>query len=790
MKTKKQLLEINKFLSKPSIIAFLICFLDIFLFGLLNFFVNGIIALPEIISGEKSMTLNFFLPNLSKISNSKVLLYLYLFFGIIVVIFDITTIFRIRMSYSQKYINIGQKGSRRPATDEEIKQQYKRVDLRETRYSGLPGTIIARRGNDLYIDDSAVNNLYIGMTRSGKDETVCAPNDEVYSRAEIQPSIIQFDPKSEGYKYGKKELENRNYQVYLLNLIDPLHSMGFNLLTEAIDLYKKRDFGNFELMIQSIAYSLYNPGNSIGDNKFFDSNAVHLLSALCIAFTEDNLKADEKLNEKRFEIYQNKVNKFIQLSKEDQQAYREKFEVQKNRTSDFIIDNQILYIPNETPFFNSNKNEKKINIYSIITTSLELANIPIPNSYNTMLDEFFLKRPIGDRAKLKYSAINLAGDKAKGSIYSTMLDKLMSFTYENVAKMTMESSFKLEEIGFGEKPIAVFINAPDYDESLHILASIFVNQVYVVNARKAGDAGSCKRPIKFVANEIGNFPAITGLKSMVTVGLARKISFDFHIQDLSQLEKVYGKDAKSIIDNCGNKFYILSDDEDTNKFFSNLIGSETFIDVQRTGHQFSLKKSFLESPNDKPLMKPEALALLKPGENILVRTIKRTDLKGNPIEAMPIFNLYENGNQMYYRYEYLDDIFPSPQNIALSELNTESREHIKLTDYLMTDIISSSCDDSFCSYPVTENFQQKRKSNFFMPNHNLTWGEIPEQTTISIETLLNEKLGEDYEEILQITSETTLYDLMKAISENNTLSDMEKNAITFVLSNYIEEVKM
>lgn len=784
MKTKKQLLEINKFLSKPSTITFLICLLDIFLFGLLNFFINGIMVLPEIISGEKAMPMKFFLPDFNRISNSKVLLYVYIFFGIIIVIFNITTIFRIRMSYSQKYINIGQKGSRRPATDEEIKQQYKRVDLRETKYEGLPGTIVARRDNYLYIDDSAVNNLYIGMTRSGKDETVCAPNDEVYSRAEIQPSIIQFDPKSEGYKYSKKALTKRGYKVYLLNLIDPLHSMGFNLLTEAIDLYKKKDFGNFELMIQSIAYSLYNPGNSIGDNKFFDSNAVHLLSALCIAFTEDNLKADERLNEERFEKYQNKVKKFMQLSEEEQQAYRKEFEVQKNKNSDFVIDEQILYIPDEVPFFYSTENEKKINVYSIITTSLELANIPIPNSNNTMLDEFFLQRPVGDRAKLKYSSINIAGDKAKGSIYSTMLDKLMVFTYENVAKMTMESSFKLEEIGFGEKPIAVFINAPDYDESLHILASIFVNQVYVVNARKAGDSGSCKRPIKFVANEIGNFPAITGLKSMVTVGLARKISFDFHIQDLSQLEKVYGKDAKSIIDNCGNKFYILTDDEDTNKFFSNLIGNETFIDVQRTGHQFSLKKSFLESPNDKPLMKPEALALLKPGENILVRTIKRTDLKGNPIEAMPIFNLYEDGNQMYYRYEYLDDIFPSPQNIALSEINKESREHIVLANHIMTDIISSYNSSS------AKNLSRNTKEMPINKNHYLTWGELSEYTVETVESLLETKLGSNFEEILQLTNETPLYDLIKSISENNTLSDMEKEAINFVLANYDEEVEM
>lgn len=183
-------------------------------------------------------------------------------------------------------------------------------------------------------------------------------------------------------------------------------------------------------------------------------------------------------------------------------------------------------------------------------------------------------------------------------------------------------------------------------------------------------------------------------------------------------------------------------------------------------------------------MKPEALALLKPGENILVRTIKRTDLKGNPIEAMPIFNLYEDGNQMYYRYEYLDDIFPSPQNIALSEINKESREHIVLANHIMTDIISSYNSSS------AKNLSRNTKEMPINKNHYLTWGELSEYTVETVESLLETKLGSNFEEILQLTNETPLYDLIKSISENNTLSDMEKEAINFVLANYDEEVEM
>ncbi len=43
----------------------------------------------------------------------------------------------------------------------------------------------------------------------------------------------------------------------------------------------------------------------------------------------------------------------------------------------------------------------------------------------------------------------------------------------------------LEDIGFGDKPIAVFIEMPDYDKSAHFLGSVFIRQLYFVLARKA-----------------------------------------------------------------------------------------------------------------------------------------------------------------------------------------------------------------------------------------------------------------------------------------------------------------
>ena len=59
-----------------------------------------------------------------------------------------------------------------------------------------------------------------------------------------------------------------------------------------------------------------------------------------------------------------------------------------------------------------------------------------------------------------------------------MIRHLSKFTLRNVGKMIAESTIDFREIGFGEKPLAVFIATPSYDSSLHQIPSIFIRQMY------------------------------------------------------------------------------------------------------------------------------------------------------------------------------------------------------------------------------------------------------------------------------------------------------------------------
>lgn len=656
----------------------------------MNFVINTLIAIPEMFKDldnpGKYVGLKNVLPNINNIRTyGGIYIPIFIILLIFLLALDACTAYKMKVAWSEEYFNIGQKGDERWTTDEEIKQQFLEIPDKNESFPGYGGTIVSRMGNKLYIDTSPVNNMIIGITRSGKGEMYVFPSIDVYSRAEKKASLVINDMKLELYKSSKKTLENRGYKVYLLNFDDPIHSMGFNPLTVIIELAVNGDYENAELLAQAFAFSIFNPDEPANTDRFWNDASSSLLAALILAHLEDCLRMDEMDNDRRYKIWTEKRVAYDglddDLKEKADKLYEE--ELNKNEKSDIILNPAVMYLPEDAGYEKIYDNVKKINMYSIINTFTELARIRNPENPDiTALDIYFSKRPQLDRAKLKYAAIEIAGDKPKSSIFGVMLSRLTTFTYESMAKMTAESSFDLEEIGFGEKPVAVFLGLPDYDTSKHFLATVFIRQVSLVLSKRANRdrSGKCKRLVKFIVDEAGNMPAIEGLETYITMNLGRNISYDFYIQSYSQFEKKYGEGWKTIKGNCGNQIYILTSDGDTAQTFSEDLGNETIVDLQRTGEKLSTHKHFMENTQEKPLLNKNQLMRLNEGECVVKRVMSRKDLNGNRVEPTPIFNSEESGKRFKYRYEYLTETFPNPGDIDLYEINTADRSHINLRE--------------------------------------------------------------------------------------------------------------
>ena len=768
VKDKNRTMRLNQFLANKYMMTIIVIVIDIILFSLINYILNSIYALPEWIRDidhpSNYIGIKNVFPHLRNTSN--IYKGIQIVSWIFVVLYDVIFIFRVRTAYAAENFNVGQKGDSRWTTLKEIQEQYKEIPEKDKKYPGMPGIIISRWKDKIYIDDSVVNNLIIGITRSGKGEMFVFPSIDVYSRAEIQPSMIICDPKVELFKSSKKILEERGYEVHLLNLADPIHSMGFNPLTEIIETYKQKDYATAELLAQSFAYSVFNPDESKGDSQFFDSTAAQLLTALIIAHIEDCLGEDRR-NAYKLKKWEEKREAFDALeSQEEKEIARRSYQLYKREGIDVINDKRIDYIPPEEKIGPFKNHEEDINMYSIINTFTELGRMKTEDGSVSMLDLYFSERPALDRAKLKYASIEIAGYRTKASVYANMLAKMTIFTYQNIAKMTAESSIQLKDIGFGKKPMAIFLGIPDYDRSNHFLASVFIRQVYFVLAKMCIQTMKCERPVKFICDEFGNIPAIESMANIITVCLGRNISFDLYIQSYAQLNKLYEEDADTIIGNCSNQIYILAEDEKTADKFSKLVGNETVIDLQRMGKKLAIGKNFTESNIEKPLLNVNQLLNLKEGECVVVRATKRKDLEGKKIVSNPIFNSAEFNTAFKYRYEYLLDSFPNPNEILLSEVNSEDisfvNERNKMWDYALT-------------------FRQFRENNTNEIINGKTMRDVNPQIYSALKQSIIKMLGENSE--ILINMDDMSMDEFESSIQESMLKEDDKKAILSVIKN-------
>ncbi|MDY7519250.1 VirD4-like conjugal transfer protein, CD1115 family [Bacillus thuringiensis] len=624
------------------------------------------------------------------------------------------TVYKLKSSF--KNLNNHEKGSSRFTTVEELKKQYRAVPDREETFKGGGGVVISRLGDKVFIDDSPVNNLIIGTTRSGKGETFVFPTIDVYSRAEHKPSLIFNDPKGELFSASKETLEERGYHIEVLNLLTPLDSMSYNLLQLVKDAYKDGDYSTAQALCKTLSHTLYyKPGVK---DPFWQDCAMSLCNAMILAITD---KCIAEGTEEKITMYA-VANMLSELG-----------------SKEIIID------PEEPP--------------------------------KNALDLYFENLPSDSVAKMQYATSNFSKGQARGGIFTQTMNGLSIFTFDEIAKMTAKNSVDLKRVGFGktikgkvtprkrieivfpdgskesiksditgrfaldfkkvikvgdtiqfnekgnkkkktsisimkidektgdtefkvveknediqiitvdyfDKPVAIFMITPDFDSSNHVIASIFVRQLYFILAKGASLArgGKCHREVVFCLDEFGNMPSIEGMANIITVCLGRNVRFNLVIQAYAQLKNKYGDDADTIDGNCGNTIYILTNDQETAEKVSKKLGNQTINLSSRSGKGLSTDKNKTESLDQRPLLTANELMNFKEGESAVIRVIKRQDNNRKRIRPRPIYNTGETA--LKYRWEYLGVEFDTDKSILdidIDSLHDDVNPKSLIVDFL------------------------------------------------------------------------------------------------------------
>lgn len=577
----------------------------------------------------------------------------YLFSAILSAAFSLRLGYLMRVNYTPLSDN-KTKGRRRWSTIGELKKEFRSVPERGKRFDGQGGFPVSRYENRIFIDDGPVNNLIIGTSRSGKTQALVIPAIDIYSRAKKQASMITADPKGELSAASKTRLERRGYHVLIFDLMT-FTGMYYNPLQLVLNAYLRGDKAEAQLLANTLSYVLFHDPNA--KDKTWENWSIALTNALILAVTIDCCAEAERCA--------------------DQDSKQRWY--------------------------------SKVNMYSVARLLSDLGETD--ENGKSLLDKFFQQRDLNDISRIQYSAVEFAGGKTKGNIFTNTHSQLIKFTMEKIAKMTSKNTVDLEKIGFDmERPTAVFLVMPDYDQSNQFLATIFISQLYYVLSKKSSmTGGKCPRKVVFLLDEFGNLTPIPEMAHILNVCLGRNIRFDLVVQAYSQIYHLYGEqDGKSIIAGCGNQIYLLTIDDNTAKHFSSLIGNKTITTFSRDGRSnLSLDKRLSEHPDTQPLLNPNDLMELKPGESVVVRVTKRTDLRGKKITPNPIFN--HDKTALKFSYQYLAKDFPEESFQTLG-LGQAGHEEVDLQDILYSPPYgTASSEPAFAERPFPDDPPMNQK---------------------------------------------------------------------------------
>lgn len=496
--------------------------------------------------------------------------------------------YRLKLRFAD--YNTGQKGTRRWLTAEEIRVQYKAIPLlSDGQFDGYGGLPVYREKDTLYLDDSATNTLLIGTTRSGKDQLIILPMIENLARAKQKASLVLLDPKQELCRASYDYLIQNGYRCYLFNMANYKASHHYNFLDYILKLYLDGDTATAERECAGMAESIYAGKDTNGD-PYWSNNSKAGFTAMAMALLEDCAE----------------------------------------------------------------EHPEKVNLYSVYMMFAEMVQVSRENNgkMETGLDRYFSSRPVGSRARANYVSVKISPGKTRASVFSHLLTFLNIFGQPDIAELTSDTNIDVESLGFGEQPSALFISVSITNKSSYTLASLLQYQIFARLTSKATAQNKSRlaRRVVHILDELGNQPPIPSFDTMLTMGLGYGLVYLLAIQGTHQLKKTYKDDYETLMDNCGNKVFLLSDGDDTNRVFSAIVGSQTITSKSRSGNLFSMK-NISEHYEERQLIRPDELSMLLPGEAIITRTSKRRDIQGNKVKAYPIA---ATGNHcLKFAYEYL-----------------------------------------------------------------------------------------------------------------------------------------
>lgn len=287
------------------------------------------------------------------------------------------------------------------------------------------------------------------------------------------------------------------------------------------------------------------------------------------------------------------------------------------------------------------KDDSKKNFSSIInminSSQVDESN---PNA-KSPLDLLFEKVPYNSLARQYYRSFKQAAGKTLKSIIISCVTRLQPFLIPQVINLTKIDELELNKLG--DEKTALFIITPAADRTYSFLASMLYSQMfetlYFYGEQRKSLYGSEKMPIpvRCIMDEFANIGEIPEFPSKLATMRSYNISACVILQDIAQIEKMYKEDWKTLIGNCSTIIFLGTQEPNTCKYFSDMLGNQTIVQKSRGVSHGGKSSASTNFQNTKREVKTaDELARMEPDECIVftytMRPVfdKKYDYKKHP----------------------------------------------------------------------------------------------------------------------------------------------------------------
>lgn len=465
-----------------------------------------------------------------------------------------------------------------------------------------PGIPLLTFFNRVYVDAKNNHSLIIGTTNSGKTYSlihifimICIMGGE---------NIIVNDVKGELYQTHYPLLKHLGYNVISFNFIHPQQGSYYNPLSLVIDSFHEA-YVNYRKELVNYKQEIVELLDLLIDYEETGKFDIIKYKELMHRIESPNFSEAQ-------EILVDVCNKITQESKNDKDGFW-------NDSAGDLLEGLILLlleekevVDGEVRFLNPNA----INFMTISILSNYLsAEDGKPNAPSPLIQYIKTNRKETDLSVIRLRKIIKASSQTLSSIaavFNRVTKKLL--INEDIIRMMSKSDFDLSKID--KQKTAIFIIVHDEKNTFHNIVSIIIQQIYEVLLKSARSnllEGRTKKeeliiPANFIWDEFANGSKWKNIINGLTAGRSRNIRFNLVIQDLGQLESLYGKeDTKSIMSNTVNTLFLLSGDNQTNEEISKRCGKKLIYNKAHNRY------------DETPLVSTDRLSKLGLGEILVLR---------------------------------------------------------------------------------------------------------------------------------------------------------------------------